>query len=223
MPRSRICHRHRSGVLAQFAHIGAPVLPHGDTASLAPQEQGDCAMQPFTDARAAPLSIGVLSPPAGVHIETVRYYERVNTLAAPPRTRGGRRAHGQSQRRALSFIGLARDLGPSLDETRALLDLDRTARASCQEVREIASLHLANVRRSSPILLGGGKAILEGRTVFGQRLPSVSCAREFKRPIMRLLQSKIFASRESSSKMAVFRERLEGPSVHRGAGFGVQL
>jgi MerR family mercuric resistance operon transcriptional regulator len=180
-------------------------------------------MQPFTDARAAPLSIGVLSPPAGVHIETVRYYERVNTLVAPPRTRGGRRAHGQSQRRALSFIGLARDLGPSLDETRALLDLDRTARASCQEVREIASLHLANVRAKLADLARRRQSYprrSDGvRPTFTQR---VLCSR-FKRPIMRLLQSKIFASRESSSKMAVFERDSKDPSVHRGVGFGVQL
>jgi hypothetical protein len=49
-------------------------------------------MQSFTDARGAPLSIGVLSPLTGVHIETIGYYERVNMLAAPPRTRRGRGA-----------------------------------------------------------------------------------------------------------------------------------
>jgi MerR family mercuric resistance operon transcriptional regulator len=37
-------------------------------------------------------------------------------------------------------------LGFSLDEIRALMDLDGPGRASCEEVREIASRHLANVR-----------------------------------------------------------------------------
>jgi MerR family mercuric resistance operon transcriptional regulator len=180
-------------------------------------------MQPFTDARGAPLSIGVLSPLTGVQIETIGYYERVYMLAALPRTRGGRRAYGQSQRRALSFIRRARDLGFSLDEIRALLDLERSGRASCEEVREIASLHLGNVRakladlarrrRCYPRRLGGA------RPTFTRR---VLCLR-FWRPSMRLLQARIFASRESGSKMAVFGRSSKGPSVHSGVRFGVQL
>ena len=42
--------------------------------------------------RSAPaLSIGQLSRRAGVNIETIRYYERIQILPAPPRTAGGRR------------------------------------------------------------------------------------------------------------------------------------
>jgi MerR family transcriptional regulator, mercuric resistance operon regulatory protein len=103
-------------------------------------------MRPFTDTRRAPLSIGALSRLTGVHIETIRYYERVKMLPAPPRSEGGRRAYGQSHRRTLAFIRRARDLGFSLAEIRALLDLDGSGPASCAEVREIASLHLASVR-----------------------------------------------------------------------------
>lgn len=103
-------------------------------------------MPPFTESRGAPLSIGELSRLTGVHIETIRYYERVKMLPTPPRTGGGRRVYGLSDRRRLSFIRRARDLGFSLDEIRALLDLDGSGRASCAEVRDIASLHLASVR-----------------------------------------------------------------------------
>lgn len=103
-------------------------------------------MQPFTDKRGAPLSIGALSRLTGVHIETIRYYERVKMLPAPPRTEAGRRTYGQSHRRTLGFIRRARDLGFSLGEIRALLDLDGSGRTSCAEVREIASLHLVSVR-----------------------------------------------------------------------------
>ena len=103
-------------------------------------------MQPITDKRGVSLSIGALSQQTGVHIETIRYYERIKMLAAPPRSGGGRRVYGQSHRRTLGFIRRARDLGFSLDEIRALLALDGSNRASCAEVREIASLHLTNVR-----------------------------------------------------------------------------
>src|SRR3984957_4001556 len=67
-------------------------------------------MQAITDERGASLSIGALSQQTGVHIETIRYYERVKMLAAPPRTEGGRRVYSQSHRRTLGFIRRARDL-----------------------------------------------------------------------------------------------------------------
>jgi MerR family transcriptional regulator, mercuric resistance operon regulatory protein len=97
------------------------------------------------DEQGAPHSIGELSR-TGVNIETIRYYERVKILPAPPRTEGGRRVYRQSHRGTLGFIRRARDLGFSLDEIRALLDLDGSRRPSCAEAREIASLHLIKVR-----------------------------------------------------------------------------
>jgi MerR family mercuric resistance operon transcriptional regulator len=103
-------------------------------------------MRPFMDVRGALHSIGELSRLTGVHIETIRYYERVKMLPAPPRTKGGRRAYGQNHRRTLGFIRRARDLGFSLDEIRALLALDPSRRPSCAKAQEIASLHLINVR-----------------------------------------------------------------------------
>src|ERR1700722_14803503 len=103
-------------------------------------------MQPITDKREGSLSIGALSQQTGVHIETIRYYERIKMLAAPPRTAGGRRVFDPSPPRTRGFIRRARDLGFSLDEIRALMDLDGPGRASCAEVRESASHHLVNVR-----------------------------------------------------------------------------
>lgn len=46
----------------------------------------------------------------------------------------------------LESTDMARSRGFNLDEIRALLDLDGSGRASCPEVSEIASRHLANVR-----------------------------------------------------------------------------
>lgn len=103
-------------------------------------------MPDITDARAESLSIGELSRRTGVHIETIRYYEKVKMLPPPPRTEGGRRVYGPSQTRKLAFIRRARELGFTLNETRTLLDLGGPERASCAEVREIASRHLECVR-----------------------------------------------------------------------------
>jgi MerR family transcriptional regulator, mercuric resistance operon regulatory protein len=81
-----------------------------------------------------------------VNIETIRYYERIKMLPAPPRTASGRRVYGPHEARILAFIRRSRELGFSLDEIRTLLRLGGPGKASCREVREIAALHLEDIR-----------------------------------------------------------------------------
>jgi MerR family mercuric resistance operon transcriptional regulator len=103
-------------------------------------------MRKITGSRAEGLSIGELSRLTGANIETIRYYERIKMLPAPPRTSGGRRLYGSTETRTLGFIRRARQLGFILDDIRALLDLGGPGNASCVEVREIASHHLEHIR-----------------------------------------------------------------------------
>jgi MerR family mercuric resistance operon transcriptional regulator len=103
-------------------------------------------MRAITDARAEKLSIGDLSELTGVNIETIRYYERVKMFPAPPRTPGGRRVYEATHLRLLAFIRRSRELGFSLDEIRALLRLGGPEKATCREVRQIASHHLNDIR-----------------------------------------------------------------------------
>lgn len=103
-------------------------------------------MPPITSSRAENLSIGELSRLSGVNIETIRYYERIKMLPAPPRTASGRRVYGPAEKRALGFIRRSRELGFTLEEIRALLALGGPERASCADVHKIASAHLKNVR-----------------------------------------------------------------------------
>lgn len=102
-------------------------------------------MTAITKARAN-YPIGALSRLTGVNIETIRYYERIGMVPAPPRSESGRRIYGEDERRVLAFIRRGRELGFSLPEIRALLELGAPGDASCGEVREIASAHLAGVR-----------------------------------------------------------------------------
>jgi MerR family mercuric resistance operon transcriptional regulator len=103
-------------------------------------------MGSITDARAEALTIGNLSELTGVNIETIRYYERIKMFPAPPRTAGGRRVYDATHLRILAFIRRSRELGFSLDQIRALIRLGGPAKASCREVREIASHHLDEIR-----------------------------------------------------------------------------
>jgi MerR family mercuric resistance operon transcriptional regulator len=103
-------------------------------------------MGAITAARAENLPIGQLSRLSGVNIETIRYYERVKMLPAPPRTASGRRVYDATHLRMLAFIRRARELGFSLDEIRALIRLGGPDKASCREVRAIAAHHLEGIR-----------------------------------------------------------------------------
>jgi MerR family transcriptional regulator, mercuric resistance operon regulatory protein len=100
----------------------------------------------ITNARLGPLSIGELARLTGVHIETIRYYERISMLPKAARTEGGRRSYGHEDTRVLAFIRRARDLGFSLNEVRALLHLGAPAQATCAEVRALADVHLRAIR-----------------------------------------------------------------------------
>src|SRR5260370_5759118 len=101
----------------------------------------------FAPQSPAVLSIGELSRQTGVNIETIRYYERIKMLPAPPRTASGRRVYGLSETRTLAFIRRSRELGFTLDEIRALLALSaQNGQDTCAEVRELAAGHLGEVR-----------------------------------------------------------------------------
>lgn len=103
-------------------------------------------MHAITPSGTGAFPIGVLSRLTGVNIETIRYYERITLLAAPPRTEGGRRVYGPVQVQTLKFIRRSRELGFTLDEIRNLLSLAEGSHA-CGEVKAAAVAHLKGVRR----------------------------------------------------------------------------
>jgi MerR family mercuric resistance operon transcriptional regulator len=96
----------------------------------------------MTEAR---IAIGELSRQTGNHIETIRYYERIGLIPAPPR-HGRYRSYGPEDVGRLRFVWRARKLGFTLDEVRALLGLAKGGGKSCREVRSLAAAHLADVQ-----------------------------------------------------------------------------
>jgi MerR family mercuric resistance operon transcriptional regulator len=91
------------------------------------------------------ITIGELSRRTGCNIETIRYYERIGLIPAPPR-RGRYRSYGVEDAGRLGFVRRSRELGFTLDEVRALLGLAAGGQAACAEVRELAASHLTDVR-----------------------------------------------------------------------------
>ena len=92
------------------------------------------------------LKIGEAAAASGCHLETVRYYERIGLLPAPPRTGSGYRDYGTTDVDRLRFVSRGRDLGFSLDEIRSLLRLAANEAMSCQQVDVLAREHLAEIQ-----------------------------------------------------------------------------
>ena len=91
------------------------------------------------------LSIGDLSREAGVKVPTIRFYEEIGLLPAPPRTASNRRSYDEAAVTRLRFIRHARELGFEVEAIRALLRLSSEPQASCAEADRIARRHLAEV------------------------------------------------------------------------------
>jgi MerR family mercuric resistance operon transcriptional regulator len=103
-------------------------------------------MRAVMTSRTDGVTIGELSRLTGVHIETIRYYERIKMLPKPPRTAGGRRTYSSTHVRQLAFIKRSRELGFSPDDVRKLLRLGGPEKAPCRQVRDVALSHLNDIR-----------------------------------------------------------------------------
>ncbi|KMS58426.1 MULTISPECIES: MerR family transcriptional regulator [Sphingobium] len=88
------------------------------------------------------MTISTLARSAGVHVETVRYYQRRGLLDTPERGEGVRR-YGDSDARRLGFIRSAQGAGFTLEQIGELLQLDAgqdRARARALAADRIAAL-----------------------------------------------------------------------------------
>lgn len=94
----------------------------------------------------ASYSIGDIARETGVHIETIRYFEKIGLLRKPSRTHGGHRVYNYNDLAAVRFIRRARMLGFSPADVRTLLSLGGADARCCENVREVAAQHLASVR-----------------------------------------------------------------------------
>ena len=93
----------------------------------------------------AMMSIGTLSRRTGVHIETIRYYERVGVLPKADRAANGRRTYCEADAGRVVFIRHARELGFDLKAARTLLALQESPEMPCKEADDLASTQLAAV------------------------------------------------------------------------------
>lgn len=90
-----------------------------------------------------PLTIGKLAKVAGVHVETVRYYQRIGLLPLPPK-RGGIRRYCSDYVEKIRFIKKAQRLGFSLKQIKTLLETDPN---DCAAIARQAATLKARIER----------------------------------------------------------------------------
>src|SRR2546426_9964211 len=98
------------------------------------------------------MKIGQLAEAAGVHVETIRYYQQLGLMPRPARAHGAVRRYGGDAVSRLRFIKRAQALGFSLDEVKLLLEL--SAGEHCAETRTLARRKLALVEEKIADLRG---------------------------------------------------------------------
>ena len=89
------------------------------------------------------MTIGRMAEAAGVAATTLRYYEREGILHPGRRSRAGYRLYDPDALRRLEFIRAAQAVGFTLDDVRALLQLN--GESPCKEVQALIERRLNEV------------------------------------------------------------------------------
>jgi MerR family transcriptional regulator, mercuric resistance operon regulatory protein len=89
------------------------------------------------------IRISELAGVAGVHVETIRYYQGIGLLPRPRREHGRIRRYGADDLKRVRFIKRAQALGFSLEEIALLLGLSNGEH--CAETQALAEKKLAMV------------------------------------------------------------------------------
>jgi MerR family mercuric resistance operon transcriptional regulator len=137
------------------------------------------------------FSIGELSKRSGVNVETIRYYERIKILSAPPRTTSGRRIYTTADLRTLVFIRRSRELQFTLDAIRELLHLEAPGSAPCREFQKIAAFHLEAIRSKITTLARAESLLVQ---TIARCSDAVAC------PMLEILDSRPIAGKNKKAK-----------------------
>ncbi|MGL6235051.1 MAG: MerR family transcriptional regulator [Segniliparus sp.] len=93
------------------------------------------------------MRIGEVAANAGVHVGTLRYYERRGLLAEPERSSSGYRAYGPEAVRVVRFVKRAQEAGLTLDNVEELLRSAHAGTGSCEAARATAEARIAELDR----------------------------------------------------------------------------
>ncbi|KPN45930.1 heavy metal-responsive transcriptional regulator [Mycobacterium intracellulare] len=91
------------------------------------------------------MRIGQLAAATGLSTKTIRYYEDVGLLSAPPRAPSGYRDYRDDAVARLRFVRAAQSVGFSLGEIREVLAFRDRGQEPCAHVRQLIEQHAADL------------------------------------------------------------------------------
>jgi DNA-binding transcriptional MerR regulator len=91
--------------------------------------------------------IGEAAKSSGVSAANIRFYERQGLLKPQAREDNDYRLYSDADLHRLRFIRVCRSMDMSLDEVRALLDLDALQKSDCALARQTLDTHVQHVRK----------------------------------------------------------------------------
>ncbi len=128
------------------------------------------------------LKIGELAQAAGVTVDTIRYYERKELIAEPPRTSAGYRKYTLEYVTRLRFIRRAQTLGFSLKEIQELLGLRVDSETVCSDVKQRTAAKVDDIDAKIHALLRMRQTLTDLLGHCDSREPTGEC------PILAVLQ-----------------------------------
>jgi MerR family transcriptional regulator, copper efflux regulator len=129
-----------------------------------------------------PLTTSKLARESGVHLETIRFYEKQKLLPKAPRTKAGYRIFTPETVQRVRFVKRAQALGFTLKEIRELLSLRVSTGTTCATMQRRAEAKAADIDEKIRHLKKMKKALEQLTETCKGRGPTTEC------PILEALQ-----------------------------------
>ncbi len=91
------------------------------------------------------VRIGELAAQTDVSTKTIRYYEDIGIMPAPPRAPSGYREYSDDAAALLGFVRAAQSVGLTLGEIREVLAFRDRGELPCAHVRQLIERHAADL------------------------------------------------------------------------------
>ncbi len=120
------------------------------------------------------LRIGTVAKLAGVHLETIRYYQRRGLIAEPNKPHMGYRRYPADTVRHIRFIKRAQALGFTLNEVAVLLRSEEVG--TCAKTRSLAVRRMTLIDQKLTVLIAMRTALARLVQQCGAGLLTKNCA-----------------------------------------------
>lgn len=105
------------------------------------------------------LTISKLAKKAGVNLQTIRYYEKLNLLPKPKRNKSKYRLYDDEYLKHIKFVKNAQNLGFKLDEIRDLVLIKHNPKALGKDVKKVIKQKIEEIE-TQVVELQGAKDYL---------------------------------------------------------------